>query len=192
MAQDNRVEDLIQRVARNTTISSNSNSSRNTSPSIASRWSSCAYATSPTPAACNHRPSCVFAPSISVFGLLGPTGRLSRRLRQRYDSGKLPPALQAVISDHPAQMQSSELARSFLDTCQAGIANVKSDLDDRAFEKAVTILQNAEHIYIMGVRRMFPVASYRTYSLSQTRKRVIMVDGVGGLYKGTDGGLSKG
>ena len=47
----------------------------------------------------------------------------------------------------------------------------------------ITILQNAEHIYIMGVRRMFPVASYLTYSLSQTRKRVIMVDGVGGLYK---------
>lgn len=46
--------------------------------------------------------------------------------------------LQAVISDHPAQMQSSELARSFLETCQAGIATMKTDLDDRAFEKAVT------------------------------------------------------
>ena len=100
--------------------------------------------------------------------------------------------IRAVISKHPAKMKSAELARSFMDACQSGIAAISDSLDARAFDEAVTLLQDARHIYIMGVRRMFPVASYLTYSLSQTRKRVIMVDGVGGLYKEQMAGLSKG
>jgi DNA-binding MurR/RpiR family transcriptional regulator len=96
-----------------------------------------------------------------------------------------------VISEHPAQMQSSELGAQLPGNLPGGYRHDEADLDDRAFEKAVTILQNAEHIYIMGVRRMFPVASYLAYALSQTRKRVIMVDGLGGCTRNRSRGSPK-
>lgn len=91
--------------------------------------------------------------------------------------------IRSVISKQPAKMQSSDLARSFLAACQSGIATMGETLDGPAFDKAVDTLQEAEHIYIMGMRRMFSVANYLAYVLSRTRKRVILVDAIGGTYK---------
>jgi len=193
MAQDNRVGDLIQRVARE--YDDLSRQLKLIAQYITEhRQQMVVVRIRDVADACGVQPSAVvrFA---QHFGFSGYSD-LQAVFRDAYASGTTAgnyhQRLQAVISDHPAQMQSSELARGFLDTCQAGIATMKADLDDRAFEKAVTILQNAEHIYLMGVRRMFPVASYLAYALSQTRKRVIMVDGLGGLYKEQIAGLSKG
>lgn len=193
MAQDNRVEDLIQRVARE--YDDLSKQLKLIAQYITEhRQQMVVVRIRDVADACGVQPSAVvrFA---QHFGFSGYSD-LQAVFRDAYASGTTAGSyhqrLQAVISDHPAQMQSSELARSFLETCQAGIATMKTDLDDRAFEKAVTILQNAEHIYIMGVRRMFPVASYLAYALPQTRKRVILVDGLGGLYKEQIEGLSKG
>ncbi|MBP8215806.1 MAG: MurR/RpiR family transcriptional regulator [Propionivibrio sp.] len=193
MAQDNRVEDLIQRVARE--YDDLSKQLKLIAQYITEhRQQMVVVRIRDVADACGVQPSAVvrFA---QHFGFSGYSD-LQAVFRDAYASGTTAGSyhqrLQAVISDHPAQMQSSELARSFLETCQAGIGTMKTDLDDRAFEKAVTILQNAEHIYIMGVRRMFPVASYLAYALPQTRKRVIMVDGLGGLYKEQIEGLSKG
>ena len=193
MAQDNRVEDLIQRVARE--YDDLSKQLKLIAQYITEhRQQMVVVRIRDVADACGVQPSAVvrFA---QHFGFSGYSD-LQAVFRDAYASGTTAGSyhqrLQAVISDHPAQMQSSELARSFLETCQAGIGTMKTDLDDRAFEKAVTILQNAEHIYIMGVRRMFPVASYLAYALPQTRKRVILVDGLGGLYKEQIEGLSKG
>ena len=193
MAQDNRVEDLIQRVARE--YDDLSKQLKLIAQYITEhRQQMVVVRIRDVADACGVQPSAVvrFAQHFVFSGY----SDLQAVFRDAYASGTTAGSyhqrLQAVISDHPAQMQSSELARSFLETCQAGIATMKTDLDDRAFEKAVTILQNAEHIYIMGVRRMFPVASYLAYALPQTRKRVILVDGLGGLYKEQIEGLSKG
>lgn len=193
MAQDNRVEDLIQRVARE--YDDLSKQLKLIAQYITEhRQQMVVVRIRDVADACGVQPSAVvrFA---QHFGFSGYSD-LQAVFRDAYASGTTAGSyhqrLQAVISDHPAQMQSSELARSFLQTCQAGIATMQSDLDDRAFEKAVSILQNAEHIYVMGVRRMFPVASYLAYALLQTRKRVIMVDGLGGLYKEQIEGLSEG
>ena len=100
--------------------------------------------------------------------------------------------IRTVISTQPAKMKSSDLARSFLDACQSGIGAMSESLDAPAFEKAVDILQKAQHIYVMGVRRMFPVSSYLAYVLAQAKKRVILVDSIGGMYKQQIESLSKG
>jgi len=193
MPQNNRVEDLIQRVARE--YDDLSKQLKLIAQYITEhRQQMVVVRIRDVADACGVQPSAVvrFA---QHFGFSGYSD-LQAIFRDAYASGTTTGSyhqrLQAVINDHPAQMQSSELARSFFETCQAGIATMKADLDDRAFEKAVTILQNAEHIFVMGVRRMFPVASYLAYALLQTRKRVIMVDGLGGLYKEQIEGLSKG
>lgn len=144
--------------------------------------------------ACNVQPSAVvrFAQHFGFSGF----SEMQAVFREAYANGTATASYQqrirAVIDKHPAKMKSYELARSFMDACQTGIATISAELDPRAFEKAVTLLQNAKHIYIMGVRRMFPVASYLGYVLLKTRKRVIMVDAMGGMYKEQIEGLAKG
>ena len=193
MTHDNRVDDLISRVAREYEELSKQLKliaqyvTENRQRMVVVRIRELADA-------CGVQPSAVvrFA---QRFGFSGYS-ELQAVFRDAYSSGTktgtYQQRLQAVISEHPAQMKSVELARSFMDTCQKGIAALSESLDERAFDKAVSILQDAEHIYVMGVRRMFPVASYLGYALLQTRKRVIIVDGLGGLFKEQIDGLSKG
>lgn len=100
--------------------------------------------------------------------------------------------IRSVIEDHPAHMSSAELAKGVLSICEAGIADLREKFDDSAFEAAVSILQEAEHIYVVGVRRMLPIATYMAYALHHTRKRVVFLDGLGGMYREQIQGLSTG
>ncbi len=193
MAQDSKVEDLVQRVARE--YDALSKQLKVIAKYITEhRQQMVVVRIRDVADACAVQPSAVvrFAQHFGFSGF----SELQSVFRDAYSSGASTASYQqrirAVISKHPAQMKSSELARSFMETCQSGIAALSESLDDRAFEKAVTILQDAEHIYVMGVRRMFPVAAYLGYVLLKTRKRVIMVDAMGGMYKEQIEGLSKG
>jgi len=193
MAQDSKVEDLVRRVAGE--YDELSKQLKTIAKYITEhRQQMVVVRIRDIADACDVQPSAVvrFA---QYFGFSG-FSEMQAVFREAYASGTTTASYQqrirAVISKHPAKMKSAELARSFMDACQSGIATISAQLDDRAFDKAVTLLQNAKHIYIMGVRRMFPVASYLGYVLLQTRKRVIMVDAMGGMYKEQIESLSKG
>ena len=54
------------------------------------------------------------------------------------------------------------------------------------------MLEQADNIYVIGVRRSFPVASYIVYALQHTRKRVHLVSGLGGMYHEQIRGVKKG
>jgi DNA-binding MurR/RpiR family transcriptional regulator len=45
----------------------------------------------------------------------------------------------------------------------------------------VSLIHKAEQVYVVGMRRSFPVASYLAYSLLRVGKRTVFVDNVGGL-----------
>lgn len=193
MGQDSRVESLVQQVARE--YDELSKQLKVIAQYITEhRQQMVVVRIRDVADACNVQPSAVvrFAQRFGFSGF----SELQAVFRDAYASGVSTASYQqrirAVISKQPAQMKSSELARSFLETCQSGIASLSDSLDDRAFEKAVTILQHAQHIYVMGVRRMFPVASYLGYVLMQTRKRVVLVDATGGMYKEQIEGMTKG
>lgn len=49
--------------------------------------------------------------------------------------------------------------------------------------QAVSILANAENIYLIGLRRSFSIASYLTYALRHLNRRAFLIDGLGGMYK---------
>ena len=48
---------------------------------------------------------------------------------------------------------------------------------------AFRLLEEANTVYVVGVRRAFPVAAYLAYSLQQSSKRTVFVDGVAGLWR---------
>ena len=52
----------------------------------------------------------------------------------------------------------------------------KEDLD-----RSIELMHSAHTVYLAGVRRAFPVASYLAYSLSHVEKRAFLLDGVAGM-----------
>lgn len=50
-------------------------------------------------------------------------------------------------------------------------------------ERAVELLAGAQVIQVVGQRRSFPVAAYLSYALGQLNRRVVLLDGVGGLAR---------
>ena len=63
------------------------------------------------------------------------------------------------------------------------LQNLEQTISEEEMRSAVQLIAQAETVLVVGFRRSFPVASYLAYSLQQVGKRVIFVDGVGGLAK---------
>ena len=134
--------------------------------------------------ACDVQPSAVvrFAQRFGFSGF----SELQAVFRDAYANGATAgyqQRIQAVIDEQPAEMDSVDLAHAVMESCQEGIATLSQELDTAAFERAVALLQEADTIYILGVRRMFSVAAYLAYALAHTRKRIVLVDGTGGMFK---------
>ncbi len=75
------------------------------------------------------------------------------------------------------------VAREFIAGSRAGLDDLANGLDDAAFNAAVELLARADTIYVAGVRRSYAVASYTTYALQHTRKRVVQISGLGGMLR---------
>lgn len=135
-------------------------------------------------AACQVQPSAIvrFA---QRFGFAG-FSEMQAVFRDAYLPQPVNPAnyrqrIRNVIASYDT-LRSGELARSFVDASQLGLAELQAGLDDTQFEVAVDMLHKADNIYVVGVRRMFPIASYIAYALQHTQKRVHLISGLGGMY----------
>ncbi|RKQ57855.1 RpiR family transcriptional regulator [Vogesella indigofera] len=90
--------------------------------------------------------------------------------------------IRTVIASQDTPLSNTELTQSFLSACQQGLDELSQSLDPAAIDAAVELLYKAENIYVVGVRRMFPIASYVCYALQHTQKRVHLISGLGGMY----------
>lgn len=93
-----------------------------------------------------------------------------QRIRQLIDAKEASPDMGGAV------------AREFIGACRSGLDELEAGLDGAQFDAAVQMLEAADNIYVIGVRRSFPVASYIVYALQHTRKRVHLVSGLGGMY----------
>ncbi|EPB3782225.1 MurR/RpiR family transcriptional regulator [Providencia stuartii] len=82
------------------------------------------------------------------------------------------------LSDDPAQIL-KEFAHSNAQALQQMAARTPAE----DLEKAVTLLAEAENVYIIGLRRSFSVATYLSYALSHLECRPQLIDGLGGMFK---------
>ncbi len=73
------------------------------------------------------------------------------------------------------------LFEGFSEAAQKSIADLGSRIDSKALDKAVARLAAAQTIYIIGLRRSFPIASYMAYAFGKLGIRHALVDGLGGL-----------
>jgi DNA-binding MurR/RpiR family transcriptional regulator len=56
----------------------------------------------------------------------------------------------------------------------------------------VALLVATNTVWVVGTRRSFPVASYLTYALQHTDKRIELLSGLGGMHEGQLRGLRAG
>jgi len=77
--------------------------------------------------------------------------------------------------------RSSLVLDGFLEAAEQSIAGFRSRADRDAVEAAVELLAKADTIYLIGLRRSFPVTSYMSYAMGKLGVRNILVDGVAGM-----------
>ena len=71
--------------------------------------------------------------------------------------------------------------QGFCDAAEKSIAGMREKLDPGELDRAVDMLAGADTIYLVGLRRSFPIASYMAYAFGKLGVRSILVDAVGGL-----------
>lgn len=91
--------------------------------------------------------------------------------------------IRKLIATRDSQIGVGDMTREFVDASRAGLDVLAAGLEDAQLEAAVALLQTAENIYVIGVRRSFPIASYIAYALEHTNKRVHLVSGLGGMHR---------
>ncbi|MEB0013012.1 MurR/RpiR family transcriptional regulator [Glaciimonas sp. Gout2] len=100
----------------------------------------------------------------------GPSPNYQQRIRK-------------LIETKASPLPSGAMAREFIDASRSGLDELLSGFDEARFEEAVKLLHKAENIYVIGVRRSFPIAAYIVYALQHTNKRVHMLSGLGGMFR---------
>jgi DNA-binding MurR/RpiR family transcriptional regulator len=100
--------------------------------------------------------------------------------------------IRKLVATKRGTLTSGTVAREFVAGSVGGLNELARDLDEGQFEAAVGLLEKAEHIYVVGVRRAFPVAAYIVYALQHTNKRVHLVSGIGGMYREQMRSIGKG
>ena len=73
------------------------------------------------------------------------------------------------------------LFEGFAQAATVSLERAQQSLDPAALTRAVEALARADAIYILGARRMFPVAAYFAYACGNLGLKSFLVDQVGGL-----------
>lgn len=85
----------------------------------------------------------------------------------------------------------TDLLQEYCEANKAALSHLQEGAASLELEKAVKILRKAQHVYIMGQRRSYPVASYISYSLNHVECRAHLLHGVGGMLAEQSQAISK-
>lgn len=120
-----------------------------------------------------------FAQALGYQGFSDMQEIFRSRLRDRilnYDE-----RLQQLRQHAPDASKPNVIFHGFCQASARSIAALQEKLDPASLDKAVEQLAAAETIYLIGLRRSFPIASYMAYALGKLGVRAMLVDAVGGL-----------
>ncbi len=84
-----------------------------------------------------------------------------------------------------------ELLREFSDSNIIALEHLKESIDAKELERAVDLVVRARNVYLVGLRRSFPVAAYLAYALRHIDKPAHLIDGLAGMLIEQSSMLSK-
>lgn len=77
--------------------------------------------------------------------------------------------------------KSNVIFDGFCEASERSIKDLRAKLDPQHLEQAVKALAEAQTIYLLGLRRSFPITSYMAYAFGKLGVRNMLIDAVGGL-----------
>lgn len=77
--------------------------------------------------------------------------------------------------------RASMILEGFANASARSLTALTAKHDPEVMERALDLLEQAETVYLIGLRRSFPVTSYIAYALGKLGVRNILVDAVAGL-----------
>ncbi|WP_460449744.1 MurR/RpiR family transcriptional regulator [Alsobacter sp. SYSU BS001988] len=120
-----------------------------------------------------------FAKAVGYSGFSDLQSVFRHRLRDRWpDYGE---RLQSLHDAKPAAGDPMGLLLGFAETAAASLQRVRQTISGQDLETAIDILGSAETIYLVGLRRAFPVAAYLAYALPKLGIRSVLIDNVAHL-----------
>lgn len=69
----------------------------------------------------------------------------------------------------------------FAEASTKSLSTLREKLDPAQLDLAVDMLAGADTIYLIGLRRSFPISSYMAYAFGKLAVRYVLVDAIGGL-----------
>jgi DNA-binding MurR/RpiR family transcriptional regulator len=88
----------------------------------------------------------------------------------------------ALLREHAKSASKAHiLFEGFCEAAQKSLADLATKIESETLDRAVARLAGAENIYIIGLRRSFPISSYMAYAFGKLAIRHVLVDGLGGL-----------
>jgi len=74
------------------------------------------------------------------------------------------------------------ILQQFTEVNSQAMHQLAAQTSQQQLEIAVDILNKADNIYIVGLRRSFSIATYLTYALRHAQRRAFLSDGLGGMF----------
>jgi DNA-binding MurR/RpiR family transcriptional regulator len=78
-------------------------------------------------------------------------------------------------------LTSHELLVEFSESNIIALEHLKESIGSRDLERAVDLIVRADNVYLVGLRRSFPVAAYMAYALRHVDKPAHLIDGLAGM-----------
>ncbi|WP_320822325.1 MurR/RpiR family transcriptional regulator [Reinekea sp.] len=122
-----------------------------------------------------------FANAFGYSGFSEMQSLFKQQLRQEAPSYNDRMRVAQEFDGDQADTNPISLLRQFSSANSAALDQLISNLDLDQLERAEQLLNDAQTIYVMGVRRAFVVATYLGYALRHAERRAFLIDGVGGL-----------
>ncbi len=131
-----------------------------------------------------------FSQTLGYDGFSDLQGVFRSRLRERVPTYE--ERLEQLRKHGHAASEAGALLDGFSDAAARSLAEFRSRIDAPAVDRAVEILAGAETIYLLGLRRSFPITAYMAYAMGKLGVRNILVDGVAGMGAEQAGFISGG
>lgn len=84
-----------------------------------------------------------------------------------------------------------ELLAEFAENNIIALEHLKESVGARELERAVDLIVRAKNVYLVGLRRSFPVAAYMAYALRHVDKPAHLIDGLAGMLSEQSSMLKK-
>ncbi|MCZ2722309.1 MurR/RpiR family transcriptional regulator [Marinomonas sp. 15G1-11] len=84
-------------------------------------------------------------------------------------------------SNTNTKVDASYILEEFTSGNAFSMGQMNHQFSQELLNKAVDLLENAQNIYLIGLRRAYPISSYFAYSLRHLNKTTHLIDGGGGM-----------